>query len=62
MDERAQAETGLLGDTPQRDYVAKLRLFNTFARPELREAIDKVEESRAHVASGARKGTGPSAP
>ena len=34
-----RAATGLLGDTPQRDYVGKLRLFNAFARPELCEAI-----------------------
>src|SRR5690242_13868775 len=31
--------TGMLGDTPQRDYTAKLRLFNAFAEPELHEAI-----------------------
>ncbi|MGH8214743.1 MAG: class I SAM-dependent methyltransferase [Rhodanobacteraceae bacterium] len=30
---------GLLGDTPQRDYAEKLRLFNAFAKPELGEAI-----------------------
>jgi Methylase involved in ubiquinone/menaquinone biosynthesis len=36
---RTQDVTGLLGDTPQRDYTEKLRLFNAFARPELREAI-----------------------
>src|SRR6185312_7327231 len=36
---RTQAVAGLLGDTPQRDYTEKLRLFNAFARPELREAI-----------------------
>lgn len=36
------AETGLLGDTPQRDYAQKLRLFNAFARPELCEAIDAL--------------------
>lgn len=30
---------GLLGDTPQRDYARKLRLFNAFAEPELRRAI-----------------------
>ena len=29
----------LLGDTPARDYAAKLRLFGAFAEPELREAI-----------------------
>lgn len=34
-----QAVAGLLGDTPQRDYTEKLRLFNAFARPELCEAI-----------------------
>ena len=34
--------TGLLGDTPQRDYAQKLRLFNAFARPELCEAIDAL--------------------
>jgi ubiquinone/menaquinone biosynthesis C-methylase UbiE len=31
--------TGLLGDTPQRDYSRKLQLFNEFAAPELRQAI-----------------------
>lgn len=31
--------TGLLGDTAARDYVGKLRLFNAFAAPELRQAI-----------------------
>ena len=36
---RTQAVVGLLGDTPQRDYTEKLRLFNAFARPELCEAI-----------------------
>jgi SAM-dependent methyltransferase len=30
---------GLLGDTPQRDYGRKLRLFNAFAAPELRSLI-----------------------
>ena len=30
---------GLLGDTAQRDYARKLKLFNAFARPELRAAI-----------------------
>ncbi len=34
---------GLLGDTPQRDYSIKLRLFNAFARPELRAAIDALD-------------------
>ena len=31
--------TGLLGDTPQRDYSHKLQLFNNFAERELRQAI-----------------------
>jgi SAM-dependent methyltransferase len=30
---------GLLGDTPARDYSRKLRLFNSFAEPELRQVI-----------------------
>jgi ubiquinone/menaquinone biosynthesis C-methylase UbiE len=31
--------SGLLGDTTSRDYAEKLRLFNAFAEPELRQAI-----------------------
>jgi SAM-dependent methyltransferase len=31
--------TGLLGDTPARDYSRKLNLFNSFAEPELRQLI-----------------------
>jgi SAM-dependent methyltransferase len=31
--------TGLLGDTPARDYSHKLNLFNSFAEPELRQLI-----------------------
>jgi SAM-dependent methyltransferase len=34
--------TGLLGDTIARDYAHKLRLFNSFAAPELRQAIDSL--------------------
>ena len=30
---------GLLGDTAGRDYTRKLRLFNSFAEPELRQAV-----------------------
>jgi SAM-dependent methyltransferase len=33
------ASSGLLGDTAQRDYSRKLRLFSGFAEPELRAAI-----------------------
>jgi SAM-dependent methyltransferase len=35
-------ETGWLGDTAQRNYAEKLKLFNAFARPELCEAIDAL--------------------
>ncbi|MBV8974810.1 MAG: methyltransferase domain-containing protein, partial [Sinobacteraceae bacterium] len=35
----APAPFGRLGDTPQRDYSRKLRLFNALAEPELRQAI-----------------------
>jgi SAM-dependent methyltransferase len=31
--------TGLLGDTPTRDYSRKLSLFNSFAEPEIRQLI-----------------------
>jgi ubiquinone/menaquinone biosynthesis C-methylase UbiE len=33
------APPGLLGDTAARDYSRKLKLFNAFAAPELRQAI-----------------------
>jgi SAM-dependent methyltransferase len=36
---RVNESAGLLGDTPSRDYAAKLRLFNAFAEPEVRAAI-----------------------
>ena len=35
----AARPAGLLGDTAARDYAQKLRLFNAFAEPELRQAI-----------------------
>ena len=37
---------GLLGDTPARDYVSKLSLFNAFAEPELRQALASLELTR----------------
>ncbi|HEV2270710.1 MAG TPA: class I SAM-dependent methyltransferase [Steroidobacteraceae bacterium] len=37
------AATGLLGDTAERDYSRKLRLFNAFAEPELGQAIRRLE-------------------
>jgi SAM-dependent methyltransferase len=36
---RSADSAGLLGDTPERDYSAKLRVFNAFAQPELRALI-----------------------
>jgi SAM-dependent methyltransferase len=36
------ASPGLLGDTTRRDYSRKLQLFNSFAEPELRQAIDSL--------------------
>jgi len=42
MDEPSRA-VGLLGDTAQRDYAHKLRLFSRFAEPELRAAIKELE-------------------
>jgi SAM-dependent methyltransferase len=38
----AAARSGPLGDTIERDYSRKLRLFNALAEPELRAAIDSV--------------------
>jgi SAM-dependent methyltransferase len=39
----APAGSGRLGDTPERDYSRKLRLFNALAEPELRAAIDSLD-------------------
>ena len=50
--------TGLLGDTPQRDYAEKLKLFNAFARPELREAIDALAMPTGSRVLDAGCGTG----
>lgn len=52
------AGTGLLGDTPQRDYARKLRLFNAFAEPELREAIDALSLPAGSRVLDAGCGTG----
>ena len=35
----AATRPGLLGDTAARDYASKLKQFNAFAQPELRQAI-----------------------
>ena len=38
-----QPVSGLLGDTPQRDYSQKLQWFNSFAEPELRRGIASLD-------------------
>jgi SAM-dependent methyltransferase len=39
---RMAGNVGFLGDTPRRDYSRKLRLFNAFAKPEIRHAISTL--------------------
>jgi SAM-dependent methyltransferase len=39
----APAGSGPLGDTPERDYSRKLRMFNALAERELRAAIDSLD-------------------
>lgn len=58
MDGKTQAMAGMLGDTPQRDYAEKLRLFNAFARPELCEAIDALSLPAGSRVLDAGCGTG----
>jgi SAM-dependent methyltransferase len=47
-----------LGDTPDRDYAGKLRLFNIFASPELRQAIGGLDLSAGMRILDAGCGTG----
>lgn len=54
------APSGLLGDTPQRDYSRKLALFNTFAAPELRRLIGDLGLRPGMRALDAGCGTGES--
>jgi SAM-dependent methyltransferase len=49
---------GRLGDTAQRDYSHKLRLFNALAEPELRAAIDSLRLGRGMRVLDAGCGTG----
>jgi SAM-dependent methyltransferase len=49
---------GMLGDTPQRDYAEKLRMFNAFAQPELCAAIDALALAPDSVVLDAGCGTG----
>jgi SAM-dependent methyltransferase len=48
----------LLGDTPARDYAAKLRLFSAFAEPELRLAIRSLDLAAGMRVLDAGCGTG----
>jgi cyclopropane fatty-acyl-phospholipid synthase-like methyltransferase len=50
--------TGLLDDTVTRDYACKLRLFNAFAEPELRQAIASLGIERGMRVLDAGCGTG----
>jgi SAM-dependent methyltransferase len=50
--------TGLLGDTTARDYSRKLRLFNSFAAPELRQAITSLGLQQGMRVLDAGCGTG----
>jgi SAM-dependent methyltransferase len=52
------ATFGRLGDTPQRDYSAKLRLFNALAEPELRAAIGSLDLNPGMRVLDAGCGTG----
>jgi SAM-dependent methyltransferase len=49
---------GRLGDTPARDYSSKLRLFNAFAEPELRELIASLKLKKGMRILDAGCGTG----
>ncbi len=51
-------ESGLLGDTPQRDYAEKLKSFNAFAQQELREAVDALSVPADSCVLDAGCGTG----
>jgi SAM-dependent methyltransferase len=50
--------TALLGDTTERDYAGKLRLFATFAEPELRAAIRDLHLGPGMCVLDAGCGTG----
>jgi SAM-dependent methyltransferase len=54
----ALVKVGRLGDTPERDYSRKLRLFNAFAEPELRAAIASLRLRRGMRVLDAGCGTG----
>ncbi|MBV8143597.1 MAG: methyltransferase domain-containing protein [Gammaproteobacteria bacterium] len=56
----SSAPAGPLGDTSQRDYAHKLRLFNRFAEPELRTALDTLSLTAGMRVLDAGCGTGES--
>jgi SAM-dependent methyltransferase len=58
----AESSAGLLGDTPLRDYSRKLRLFNSFAKPELRALIASMGLSPGMRILDAGCGTGEALP
>jgi SAM-dependent methyltransferase len=53
-----RASGGRLGDTAERDYSGKLRLFNALAEPELRAAIDSLALTNGMRVLDAGCGTG----
>jgi len=55
---RPAAGPGLLGDTVARDYSHKLRLFNAYAEPELRQAIAALDLQQGMRVLDAGCGTG----
>ena len=55
---KVHAPVGLLGDTAARDYAGKLRRFNAFAAPELREAIAELSLRSGSCVLDAGCGTG----
>ena len=56
------SSVGLLGDTPSRNYAAKLSRFNSFAEPELRRLISSVGLSPGMRVLDAGCGTGEALP
>src|SRR5215469_4614200 len=54
----ATVTSGRLGDTPERDYSRKLRLFSAFAEPELRAAIASLQVEPGMRVLDAGCGTG----
>jgi SAM-dependent methyltransferase len=55
---RSAGPGGLLGDTSGRDYSSKLRAFNAFAEPELRQAIGALKLAPGMRVLDAGCGTG----